>query len=125
MKTIAAAMLAAALGAANVHAEPAPLAHDPLTDAIMSKQLTLPDGGVTGAVRIGSGQAISLSLASPLESTATLKDAVADTASLAPLKPEAGLKPAKPSKSKRRVRHDREKLDDLSAAGRRADWNKP
>lgn len=124
MKTIAAAILAAALGAANAHAEPAALAHDPLTNAIMSKQLTLPDGGVTGAVRIGSGQAITLSLASPLaESTATLKDAVAEKTALAPLKVEAGLKPAKAVK--RRLRRDTEKLDDLSRAGRRADWNKP
>lgn len=124
MKTIAAAILAAALGAANVHAEPAPLAHDPLTNAIMSKQLTLPDGGVTGAVRIGSGQAIALNLASPLvEPAAALKDAVADKTALAPLKVAEGLKPAKAKK--RRLRHDREKLEDLSGAGRRADWNKP
>ncbi len=126
MKRAVAAAVLAALAGIPAAAETATIGHDPLTRQIMSRQLTAPQGGVTGAVRIGSGQAIALNLADPLASasTETLKDAVSGAGALAPLKPAEGLsvKPAK-GKAKRRARTDREKLGDLSDAGRRADWS--
>ncbi|UPT75071.1 MAG: hypothetical protein M0D55_04990 [Elusimicrobiota bacterium] len=123
MRTIiAAALLGVITAGTSASAEPAHLSNDPLTSQIMSRQLTSPGGGVTAAVRIGSGQAITLQLADPLSaSTDTLKDAVAEKSALAPLAPAAGLS-RKPAKKARRVRNDREKLGDLSDAGRKADW---
>jgi hypothetical protein len=84
------------------------VAHDPLMNQIMSKQLTLPGGGVTGAVRIGSGQTITLSMIDPL----------------APLKPVEGLveKPVVKAKARRKVRSAAEHLKKLSEDERRADW---
>jgi hypothetical protein len=101
-----AGMMMAALSAAAEVTSPT-VAHDPLMNQIMSKQLTLAGGGVTGAVRIGSGQAITLSLVDPL----------------APLKPVEGLveKPVK-AKARRKPRNVREQLKKLSEDERRADW---
>ncbi|MBI3289418.1 MAG: hypothetical protein HYZ74_07870, partial [Elusimicrobia bacterium] len=95
---------------------------DPLTRQIMSRQLIQSD--VTGAVRIGSGQVITLRLADPLSPTEPLKDAVADPRSLAGLKPAAGLaaKPAKP-RVRRKTRRADEQLKRLSGEGRRANWS--
>jgi hypothetical protein len=86
--------------------------NDPLMRQIMSRQLTLPAGGVTGLARLGSGQAIPLSLVDPL----------------APLKPVAGLAPAaaaSPAKAKaaRKVRRADEQLRKMSEEKRAADWN--
>lgn len=71
----------AALNAA-AEAPAAPMAeHDPLMRQIMSKQLTQSNGGVTGAVRIASGQTISLNIVDPPSisiSTESLRDAVAE-----------------------------------------------
>ncbi|MDD5303733.1 MAG: hypothetical protein PHS14_11580 [Elusimicrobia bacterium] len=102
----AAMTLLAALPAAAETTSPM-VAHDPLMNQIMSKQLTLPGGGVTGSVRIGSGQAITLSLVDPL----------------APLKPVEGLvaKPVK-AKARRKVRRADEQLKKMSEEKHAADW---
>ena len=128
MKTaIKTALMSAMLlsGASRAFAETAnpTLTHDPLMKQILSKQLTTAGGGVTGAVRIGSGQAITLNLADPLTS-ADLKDAVADPKALSGLKPAAGLaaKPVK-AKARRKVRRDSELLKKMSDEERRADWS--
>jgi len=128
MKTaIKTAVMSALLltGAARAFAETAnpALTHDPLMKQILSKQLTTPGGGVTGAVRIGSGQAITLNLADPL-APAELKDAVADPKALSGLKPAEGLadKPHK-AKTRRKVRRDSELLKKMSDDERRADWS--
>ena len=97
-------MLAALTASAEVSSPM--VANDPLMKQIMSRQLTL-GGGVTGAVRIGSGQAITLSLLDPL----------------APLQPAEGLveKPAK-AKDTRKVRRADEQLKKMSGEKRSADW---
>lgn len=99
-------LLRALCAAAEV---PAPMvAHDPLMNQIMSLQLTRPAGAVTGAVRIGSGQVITLNMADPL----------------APLKPTPGLvaKPAK-TKARRKLPHADAQLKKISKdEQRRADW---
>lgn len=103
---LAAMTMMAALSAAAEVTTPT-VAHDPLMNQIMRRQLTQPDGGVTGSVRIGSGQAITLSLIDPL----------------APLKPIEGLaaKPAK-AKARRKVRRADEQLKKMSEDKRSADW---
>ena len=96
---------------------------DPLSAKIESARLTDPSGGVTGAVRIASGESIplvpSLGLgALPLDGT--LRDAVADPAALAAPKPARGLwistppaaKP--PKKAKRAV----DQLKSVAGSGR-------
>ena len=105
---IAATMMMTALSAAAEMTTPV-TAHDPLMNQIMSKQLTQPLGGVTGAVRIGSGEAITLSMIDPL----------------APLKPAEGLapKPVVKAKARRKTRRDVEHLKKLSEDERRADWS--
>jgi hypothetical protein len=104
------AALAAAVATASLSAsaQVTALSHDPLMNKIMSRELRLPAGGVSGAVRIGSGQAIALSFADPL----------------APLKPTEGLavKPT-PSKIRRAVRRADEQLKTMSTDPRRADWS--
>jgi hypothetical protein len=112
----AATMMFAALSAAAEVTSPM-VANDPLMKQIMSHQLTQAAGGVTGAVRLGSGQAITLSLIDPL----------------APLKPVDGLvekpiverpvveKHAK-AKSGRKVRRADEQLSKMSEDKRSADW---
>ena len=99
------AMMMTALSAAAEVSSPI-VAHDPLMKQIMSRQLTQAAGGGTGAVRIGSGQAITLSLIDPL----------------APLKPVAGLveKPA-PVKASRKL-SAQQLLKKLSDEKRAADW---
>lgn len=117
---LAAALLLAALRAP---AETTAVS-DPLMKQIMSRQLTQDNGGVTGAVRIGSGEAIVLSLADPLAPAPDLKDAVADPKALDGLKPAAGLKPklAK-AKTRRKPRNAGEQLRKLSDEERKADWS--
>ncbi len=104
---IAAMTMLAALSTAAETAAPT-LAQDPLMKQIMSRQLTQIAGGVTGAVRIGSGQAIPLSLIDPL----------------APLKPVEGLaeKPVKSKARPRKLRRADEQLKKMSDDERRADW---
>jgi len=101
-------MLSAALSASAEVTSPT-VAHDPLMNQIMSRQLTLPGGGVTGSTRLGSGEAITLSLIDPL----------------APLKPVEGLveKPAPKAKAARKTRHPAEQLRKMSRDERRADWS--
>lgn len=105
---IAAMMMLAAL-TASAESAGTMVTNDPLMKQIMSRQLTQITGGVTGAVRIGSGQAITLSMIDPL----------------APLKPAEGLveKPA-PAKTKvsRKTRRADEQLRKMSDDKRAADW---
>lgn len=105
--TMFAAMAMLAALSASAETTSPMVAHDPLMNQIMSKQLTLPGGGVTGSVRIGSGQAITLSLVDPL----------------APLKPAEGLvaKPVK-AKARRKIRRADEQLKKMSEDKRAADW---
>ena len=102
----AAMTLLTAMSAASEVTSPT-VTHDPLMRQIMSRQLTLPDGGVTGSTRLGSGQAITLSLIDPL----------------APLKPAEGLveKPVK-AKARRKARNAGEQLKKMSDEKRAADW---
>ena len=104
---IAAMLMSAARTAAAETAAPA-LAHDPLMNQIMSRQLTLPAGGITGSTRLGSGEAITLNMIDPL----------------APLKPAEGLveKPVK-TKAVRKVRRTVDQLRKMSREDRRADWS--
>lgn len=104
-------MMFAALSAAAEVTSPT-VTSDPLMKQIMSRQLTQAASGVTGVVRIGSGQAITLSLIDPL----------------APLKPVEGLvekpiveKHAK-AKAGRKVRRADEQLTKMSEDKRSADW---
>lgn len=98
-------MLAALTASAEVSSPM--VANDPLMKQIMSRQLTQATGGVTGAVRIGSGQAITLSMIDPL----------------APLKPVEGLveKPVK-AKAGRKARRADDQLKKMSEEKRAADW---
>jgi hypothetical protein len=107
---IAAMMMLAALTASAETASPM-VSNDPLMKQIMSRQLTQITGGVTGAVRIGSGQAITLSMIDPL----------------APLQPAEGLveKPAPAparTKASRKPRRADEQLKKMSDDKRAADW---
>lgn len=84
------------------------VAQDPLMRQIMSRQLTLPSGGVTGSARLGSGQSIAIKVTDPL----------------APLKPVEGLAPA-PVKKKAAARKSRRadvQLKKMSREKRDADW---
>lgn len=113
LKTAAlAAMMMLASFRAGAEPSSPMLSNDPLMRQIMSRQLTQTTGGVTGAVRIGSGQSIALSFIDPL----------------APLKPADGLvekpvaeKPA-PAKSSRKTRRADEQLRKMSEDKRAADW---
>lgn len=109
--------MAAMLAAAGARAESAAVhsvTNDPLMKVILSRQLTAADGGVTGAVRIGSGQTI----------------AIAAEDALAPLKPAEGLAakdgaaPAKKSarKARKPVKKASEQLERVADDGRKADW---
>lgn len=112
-------ILAATLAALGARAETSAVhsvSNDPLMKAILSRQLTATGGGVTGAVRIGSGQTI----------------AIAAEDALSPLKPAAGLaaepedeaKPAKKAarKARKPVKKASEQLERVAGDGRKADW---
>ncbi|MDP3544097.1 MAG: hypothetical protein Q8T11_16645 [Elusimicrobiota bacterium] len=104
----AAMALLAALPAAAEVSSPM-VTQDPLMRQIMSRQLTLPSGGVTGSTRLGSGQAIEIKVTDPL----------------APLKPVEGLAPA-PVKEKAaapKVRRADAQLKKMSGEKRAADWS--
>lgn len=105
-----------ALAALNVAAVPeeTTMGHDPLMRRIMSEQLTQSNGGLTGAVRIGSGESITLTGEHP-----TVIDPPP------PLKPASGLavKPAKARPRQKSPRRADEQLKALSTAERRADWS--
>jgi len=103
-----AALLTMAALSASAEVTTPTVTHDPLMRQIMSRQLTLPAGGVTGSTRLGSGQAISISVVDPL----------------APLKPAEGLA-AEPVKAKavRKVRRADAQLKKMSDEKRAADWS--
>lgn len=107
-----AAMLASAALSARAEIVSPTVTHDPLMNQIMSRQLTLPAGGVTGSTRLGSGEAITLNMIDPL----------------APLMPAEGLveKPVKPkaaAKGASKVRRTVDQLKKMSRDERRADWS--
>ncbi len=113
LTTAISTMMVLAALSASAEVPTVTLAHDPLMNQIMSRQLTQPAGGVTGAVRIGSGQAITLNLIDPL----------------APLKPVEGLvtkavieTPAKTKGSRRKTHRADAQLKKMSEDQRRADW---
>ena len=101
---LSAAALVLALAALPAGAETpaAQTVGDPLTRLILSRQLTQADGGITGAVRIGSGQTIELK-------------AVTEKEALSGLAPVEGLKPAK-SAAKAKARRSRRAVEQLKAA---------
>lgn len=84
-----AAMLMAALGA---HAEglPQAIGNDPLTKQILAKAAQ-DNGGVTAAVRLGTGQTIELKLADISSAPAPATLAPAATTPLLQLSPAEGL----------------------------------
>lgn len=90
---LAVAALLVALGARAETAAVAPVAHDPLARLILSRQIASADGGVTGAVRLGSGQAIALSGPDALAP-------LAPVTGLVPLVSAAEAKEAAPAKRK-------------------------
>jgi len=112
-----AALLLAALGA---HAEmPTLLGSDLLSQEILTKT-TLPNGGVTAAVRVRSGQSVALNLpdvtAAPA-AAATPKLAPAATQAYLDLKPAAGLAPkVVKAKAKKAPKHAVDQLKHVSAA---------
>jgi hypothetical protein len=112
-------------GASRAFAEAAnpTLTHDPLMKKIMNCELTLPGGGRTGAVRLGSGEAIPLILVNPLSPSEPLKDAVADPEALTGLKPAKGLA-AKAVKAapRRKFHNDSALLKKMAADKHHADW---
>lgn len=71
-------MMTASSGWAEPHAAPAVVSQDPLMRQILHRQLTQNNGGITAAVRVGSGQAVELHV---------------NESALAALKPVAGLAP--------------------------------
>jgi hypothetical protein len=112
-------------GAARACAQTAnpTLPYDPLMKKIMSYVLTLPGGGVTGAVRSGSGEPITLNLVDPLSPSEPLKDAGADPKALTGLKPAKDLAPkAVKPKSRRKFHDDSALLKKMAEDARHADW---
>lgn len=115
-----AALLLAALGA---RAEmPQMLGNDPLSRQILTKTAQ-ENGGVTAAVRVGTGQTIELKLIEANASTSanpfTVKMAPAATDAYLQLKPAAGLvaKPAKAKAKKEKApKHAVDQLKKVSAA---------
>jgi hypothetical protein len=115
---LTAAMMMLALGA-GAEGMPQMLGSDPLSRQILSKTAQ-ENGGVTAAVRVGSGQVISLQLA---DVTATAPLAVAATNPAAALKTADGLKPkaAKTAKAKKHVKRAVDQLKHMSSAKSWAD----
>ena len=115
---LTAALMLAALGA---RAEmPQMLGSDPLSRQILTKTAQ-ENGGVTAAVRVGSGQSIELKLAEVLPSAnaapITVKMAPAATEAYLALKPAAGLAPkAAKAKAKKPPKHAVDQLKHVSAA---------
>lgn len=111
-----AALMLAALGA---HAEmPQMLGTDPLSREILTKTAQV-NGGVTAAVRVGSGQAIKLDLADVSSAPFAAKMAPAATSAYLALNPAPGLapKPAKAkAKSKKAPKRAVDQLKHVSAA---------
>ena len=118
MKTLAmtAALMLAALGA---HAEmPQMLGSDPLSRQILTKTAQA-NGGVTAAVRVGTGQSVELKLADVTAAPAyPVKMAPAATQAYLSLNvaPALAPKPAKPAKAKKAPKRAVEQLKRVSAA---------
>ena len=108
-----AALLFAALGA---RAEmPQMLGNDPLSRQILTKTAQ-PNGGVTGAVRVASGQTIELKLADASSSSFAVRMAPAASSPVVMLKPAAGLAPKTKAKAKKAPRRAADQLKRVSAA---------
>ena len=108
------------LGALGARAEmPQMLGSDPLSREILTKTAQV-NGGVTAAVRVGSGQTIELTIAEATATTGapiTVKMAPAATAAYLALNPAAGLVPklAK-AKAKKAPKRAVDQLKRVSAA---------
>lgn len=109
-------MLSALAASAEVNGA---IVADPLMKQILSRQLTAAAGGVTGAVRLGSGQTIELSMVDPLAPLKPVEGLVAKRVEAAPEASEDA--PAK-AKASRRARRADEQLRKMSDEKRAADW---
>jgi hypothetical protein len=113
-------LLGTALGASAQTSAAA--AGDPLLQKIMNRQITESNSGVTGVVRIGSGQVIPLDMA-PLTPAEPLKDAVADPKALNGLKAAPGLVKKAAKRVRAKPRRATEQLEKLNVEKRKADWS--
>jgi hypothetical protein len=99
------------------------VSQDPLTRRILLEQVTRRDGGVTGFVRIPSGQGIELKTLdlAPLSPVETAKTAPAAESRALPASPIAATaaKEPTPSASARREKAAAEQLKVLERQGRR------
>lgn len=110
-----AAMMMLALGA-GAEGMPQMLGSDPLSRQILSKTAQA-NGGVTAAVRVGSGQVIALQLADASAVAPAAALAAPATSPAAALKPAEGLKPkAAKAKSKKPSRRAADQLKRASSA---------
>lgn len=105
----------------TAHAAAEATAQDPLSRQIFTRQITQDNGGVTAAVRVGSGQAVELKLIDVNAAPAELKDAVADPKALTGLPTASGLTPAKATRKAAKKRPARRASEQLKAV-RRAGW---
>lgn len=107
-------MLSALAASAEVNGA---IVADPLMKQILSRQLTAAAGGVTGAVRLGSGQTIELSVGDPLAPLKPVEGLVEK-----PIAPAAEAAPAKTKGARRTARRADEQLRKMSDDKRAADW---
>ena len=118
---LTAAMMMMALGA-RAEGLPQMLGSDPLSRQILSKTAQ-ENGGVTAAVRVGSGQVIALQIGDVSAAPATATLAAPATSPAAALKTAEGLKPkaAKAAKTKKPVKRAVDQLKHMSSAKSWAD----
>ena len=94
---------------------PQMLGNDPLTRQILTKTAQA-NGGVTAAVRVGSGQVIELKLADISADPLPAQMAPAAVSPAVPLKPAAGLAPkAAKAKAKKPIKRAVDQLKRVSA----------
>jgi hypothetical protein len=113
---LTAAMMMLALGA-GAEGIPQLMGSDPLSRQILSKTAQ-ENGGVTAAVRVGSGQVIALQIADVSSAPVNAALAPAAASPAIGLKPAEGLaeKPVKPAKNKKAVKRAVEQLKRAAAA---------
>ncbi|MFI5346721.1 MAG: hypothetical protein ACHQ51_10140 [Elusimicrobiota bacterium] len=113
---LTAAMMMLALGA-GAEGMPQMLGSDPLSRQILTKTAQ-ENGGVTAAVRVGSGQVIALQIADVSSAPFAAPLAAAASAPAVGLKPAEGLaqKPVKAEKAKKPVKHAVDQLRHAAAA---------
>lgn len=115
-KTLLALMLSFAAGAAR--ADMTMLGNDPLSKQILSST-SQNNGGVTAAVRVGTGQSIPLNMSDA--PAAVLAPAVTDPAK--PLKPAKGLVPKKPRPRPKFKGIRRKAVEQLKSMNAVKDWS--